>query len=126
LTSEQRVQLEKMMKNLDLTENEALELMEEDSKINKMTKISEVQSDLTPQQRKASKQARTVAKTTVGKKSQSERVKKVDNEKKELVEMFANLLNEKAEMVEIVNDQKLITFSYNGRKFKLDLIASRK
>lgn len=114
-----------MMKNLEITESEAIELLEEDGKINRMS-VKQAESDLTPQQRKASKQSRTVAKTTVGKKTQSERVKKIDSDKKELVEMFSNLLNEKAEMVEIVNDQKLITFSYNGRKFKLDLIASRK
>ncbi len=125
MTNAEKEMIAKMMKNLEITESEAIELLEEDGKINRMS-VKQAESDLTPQQRKASKQSRTVAKTTVGKKTQSERVKKIDSDKKELVEMFSNLLNEKAEMVEIVNDQKLITFSYNGRKFKLDLIASRK
>ena len=128
MTEKEKVRLRLLMKNLDLTEEQALELLNSDKKVDKMKKMLEVQNDLTDSQKKVSKQARQVAKTTVGTKTQSERVKKTDNEKKELVAMIYNLLTsqEKSEQVEIVNDQKLITFVYNGRKFKLDLTASRK
>lgn len=131
MTEKENARLKMIMKNLDLTEEQALELLDSDKKVDRMRKFSDIQSDMTEEQKKVSKQARQTAKTNIGqppKKTPSERVKKTDNEKKELVEMFYNLLaaNDKAEQVEIVNEQKLITFIYNGRKFKLDLIASRK
>lgn len=131
MTEKEEKRLKMIMKNLDLTEKEAKALLEEDKKIDKMRKFSDIQGDLTEEQKKVSKQARQTAKTNIGqppKKTQSERVKKTDNDKQTLVSMFYSLLADDplAEQVEIVNEQKLITFNYNGRKFKLDLIASRK
>ena len=131
MTEKEQKRLKMIMKNLDLTEEEAKNLLEEDKRIDRMRKFSDIQSDMTEEQKKVSKKARQTAKTNIGqppKKTPSERVKKTDNEKQTLVSMFYNLLAEQplAEQVEIVNDQKLITFIYNGRKFKLDLIASRK
>ena len=121
-----REYIEKLMKNLDLTEEEALELIASDDKVDHM-KTSEVNADLTDAQRQASKKARSSGKTTVGK-TKVVREKKVDDDKVFLVKSFQNLLEnlDNTENVNVENDQKIITFTYNGRKFKIDLTAPRK
>lgn len=114
------------MKNLDLTEEEALELIASDDEVDHM-KTSALDNDLTDAQRKASKKARSSGKTTVGK-TKVVREKKVDEDKLFLVKSFQNLLEnlDNTENVNVENDQKIITFIYNGRKFKIDLSAPRK
>lgn len=118
--------IEKLMKKLDLTEEEALELIASDDEVDHM-KTSEVNSDLTDAQRQASKKARSSGKTTVGK-TKVVREKKVDDDKVFLVKSFQSLLEnlDNTENVNVENDQKIITFTYNGRKFKIDLSAPRK
>lgn len=118
--------IEKLMKKLDLTEEEALELIASDDEVDHM-KTSEVNSDLTDAQRQASKKARSSGKTTVGK-TKVVREKKVDDDKVFLVKSFQSLLEnlDNTENVNVENDQKIITFIYNGRKFKIDLSAPRK
>lgn len=119
-------QITKLMKNLDLTREEALELIAEDDKIDHM-KTSEVNADLTDAQRQASKKARSSGKTTVGK-TKVQREKKIDDDKIFLIQTFKSLLEglDKSENVSIENNQKIITFIYNNRKFKIDLSAPRK
>ena len=121
-----REHIEKLMKNLDLTEEEALELIASDDEVDHM-KTSALDDDLTDAQRKASKKARSSGKTTVGK-TKVVREKKVDDDKLFLVKSFQNLLEnlDNTENVNVENDQKIITFTYNGRKFKIDLSAPRK
>lgn len=121
-----REHIEKLMKNLDLTEEEALELIASDDEVDHM-KTSALDNDLTDAQRKASKKARSSGKTTVGK-TKVVREKKVDEDKLFLVKSFQNLLEnlDNTENVNVENDQKIITFIYNGRKFKIDLSAPRK
>lgn len=118
--------IEKLMKNLDLTEEEALELIASDDEVDHM-KTSALDDDLTDAQRKASKKARSSGKTTVGK-TKVVREKKVDDDKLFLVKSFQSLLEnlDNTENVNVENDQKIITFTYNGRKFKIDLSAPRK
>ena len=121
-----REHIEKLMKNLDLTEEEALELIASDDEVYHM-KTSALDDYLTDAQRKASKKARSSGKTTVGK-TKVVREKKVDDDKVFLVKSFQNLLEnlDNTENVNVENDQKIITFIYNGRKFKIDLSAPRK
>lgn len=121
-----REHVKKLMEKLDLTEEEALELIASDDEVDHM-KTSEVNADLTDAQRQASKKARSSGKTTVGK-TKVVREKKVDDDKVFLVKSFQNLLEnlDNTENVNVENDQKIITFTYNGRKFKIDLSAPRK
>lgn len=114
------------MKNLDLTEEEALELIASDNEVNRM-KISALDDDLTEAQRQASKKARSSGKTTVGK-TKMVKEKKVDDDKVFLVKTFQSPLEnlDNTENVNVENEQKIITFNYNGRKFKIDLSAPRK
>lgn len=119
-------QIEKLMKNLDLIEEEALELIASDNEVNRM-KVSALDDDLTEAQRQASKKARSSGKTTVGK-TKMVKEKKVDDDKVFLVKTFQSLLENlnNTENVNVENEQKIITFNYNGRKFKIDLSAPRK
>lgn len=121
-----REHIEKLMKKLDLTEEEALELIASDDEVDHM-KTSAVDDDLTDAQRKASKKARSSGKTTVGK-TKVVREKKIDEDKLFLIQSFQSLLEnlDNTENVNVENEQKIITFIYNGRKFKIDLLAPRK
>lgn len=130
MTDKEKARLKMIMTKLDLTEEEAKSLLIEDKKIDRMRKFSDIQSDLSKDQIKVSKQARQVAKTNIGmapKKTPSERVKKVDEDKKVIIDRCYALLQEMgAENLQVVIDNKKLEFNYNGRNFKLDLIASRK
>lgn len=121
-----REHIEKLMKKLDLTEEEALELIASDDEVDHM-KTSAVDDDLTDAQRKASKKARSSGKTTVGK-TKVVREKKIDEDKLFLIQSFQSFLEnlDNTENVNVENEQKIITFIYNGRKFKIDLSAPRK
>ena len=48
----------KLMKTLDLTEEEAIALIQDDLEVDRMTSTKQINSDLTEEQKKASKQAR--------------------------------------------------------------------
>ena len=64
MTEKEQKRLKMIMKNLDLTEEQAKELLEEDKRIDRMRKFSDIQSDLTEEQKKVSKKARQTAKQT--------------------------------------------------------------
>lgn len=58
-------------------------------------------------------------------KTQKERVRKENPTKEGIIAKLAETLNEMAEDVTIVNAGKLITFTLDGKNFKLDLVQSR-
>lgn len=58
-------------------------------------------------------------------KTQRERTHKENFTKSKIITEVAKLLESFASDVEIVNKEKLINFSLDGKKFKLDLIQSR-
>ena len=68
-------QVEKLMKTLDLTEEEALQLIEDDKAIDRGAKMF----DLDPELEKASKRARQAPRTTTP--TPTKRTKKEDTEK---------------------------------------------
>ena len=116
-------QIKKLMKNLSITEEEAIQLMKDDKQIDKGAKLFE----LTPEQKKVAKKMTITTATKVdayGKKTQ--RTKKVDNDKESLVKMIADVLTSNTEQVEITNPEREINFIFNGRKFKIILSAPRK
>ena len=112
------------MKSLNISREEAIELIKEDKEVDRMTSAKQWESDLTAEQKKNSKQARASGKTTIGQKVVRE--PKVDNEKRELITLLAETLQGKANNIEVENPQKIITFTYKNSKFKIDLSAPRK
>lgn len=119
------------MRTLDCTEQEALQLIEDDRAIDRMTKTEEIQSDLTEEQRKASKKARTVAKAPkapTAYKWDTKKQKKKDDEKHDIINLFINALegDTNAKDIKITNADREFEFLYNDRKIKVTLIAPRK
>ena len=105
-------QIAKLMKNLEISREEAFEVIASDKAIEKGEKLFE----LTSEQKKAEKKARTTtsAKSKVdayGKKSTRE--KKVNNEKLELIEILQKALAENGcEITTISNPEREFEFMF--------------
>lgn len=121
-------QVAKLMKALDLTEAEALELIEADKAVDRM-KDGEVNSDLSAEQKKAVKKAANVgAKKPTVYKFDGEKAKnrKKDDEKVEIVEKIAEFLAEIVENAEISNPGQKISFKIGENSYSLTLTKHRK
>ena len=125
--------IEYIMRTLDCSEQEALQLIEDDKAVDRMTKTAEIQSDLTQEQKKASKKARAVAKAPKAKaptayKWETKKQKKRDNEKHNVIKLFINALEGDTNVkdIKMLNEDREFEFLYNDRKIKVTLIAPRK
>ena len=118
-----------LMKALDLTREEAIELIQEDEKVDKMT-VKETESDLTAEQKQAIKKAKGGAKAVdaFGKKRVVER--KADEDKRTLISLLYSTLHSaddpSCENIEVTNPERQIDFKMNGRRFRIVLSAPRK
>ena len=114
--------IEQMMKSLDLTREEAIEMLMEDEAVDKMS-MKEVTSDLTAEQKKAVK---AVTKATSDKpKAKAKRERKVDLDKLEILSVCDDAL---CDLVDNVCERKTETelnFEYKGVKYTLKLIKHR-
>ncbi len=109
-----------LMKNLGITESEAIEVLKADQQIDKGEKLFE----LTAEQSKASKQARIVPRTPTAY-NFTKRERKADNDKRELIDLLVESLTPRANNLDVVNAERELTFIYNDRKFKIVLSAPR-
>jgi hypothetical protein len=109
-----------LMKNLGITESEAIEVLEADQQIDKGEKLFE----LTTEESKASKQARIVPRTPTAY-NFTERERKADDSKRELIDLLVESLTPKVNNLDVVNAERELTFIYNDRKFKIVLSAPR-
>ena len=115
-----------LMQTLDLTREEAIELIQEDEKVDKMT-VKETESDLTAEQKQAIKKAKGGAKAVdaFGKKRVVER--KADEDKRILINLLYSTLHSaddpSCENIEVTNPERQIDFNMNGRRFRLVLSA---
>ena len=112
-------QVEKLMKTLDLTEEEALQLIEDDKAIDRGAKMF----DLDPELEKASKRARQAPRTSTP--TPTQRTKKEDNEKGYLIRLLAKALEDEGAEFEITNPERQIDFKFSNRKFRIVLSAPR-
>ena len=118
-----------LMQTLDLTREEAIELIQEDEKVDKMT-VKETESDLTAEQKQAIKKAKGGAKAVdaFGKKRVVER--KADEDKRTLISLLYSTLHSaddpSCENIEVTNPERQIDFNMNGRRFRIVLSAPRK
>lgn len=109
-----------LMKNLGITESEAIEVLKADRQIDKGEKLFE----LTAEQSKASKQARIVPRTPTAY-NFTKRERKADNDKRELIDLLVESLTPRVNNLDVVNAERELTFIYNDRKFKIVLSAPR-
>jgi hypothetical protein len=104
------------MRILGNSREEAIQLIEDDKRIDRGEKLFE----LPPELEKGAKKARCVA-SADRKKSTAKREKKVDDDKRHLINHFTEGL----ENVNVLNPEREFEFFYNGKKYKLVLSVPR-
>jgi hypothetical protein len=112
--------IKNLMRTLDLTEDEARELLADDEKIDKGEKLFDLPKEL----EKGSKKARQVRSVDAYGKQRT-RERKEDADKRFLTEMLADAVSNHAEHFTVTNAERQIDFVYNGRKFRIVLSAPR-
>lgn len=112
--------LVRLMEVLGVSEEEAREIQQTDREIDRGANPF----PLTPEEEKASKEARITAGDKTKRKA-TERPKKVDADKAEIISVLDDALCDLVDNVEIVNPEREIIFYFNGRKFKIILSAPR-
>lgn len=114
---EERIQ--KLMKSLDISREEAIELMEEDKRIDKGEKLYELPDELKAGAKKARQAER--------KKTDTKREKKPKPEKEELCSAMMDGLRELGiEDFEVLNPEREFIFHKGGVKYKVTLACPRK
>lgn len=125
MTDEKRI-LE-LMKKLDLTREEALELIAEDTKVDKMN-VGSVNNDLSAEQRKV------ISKMTRADRKKSDKprtvTRKPDETKREIIDDLFTFMCENwpevAKNGNISNIERQIDFNLNGVNYSITLTAHRK
>lgn len=119
--------IQKHMNVLHITREEAIELIKEDEKIDKMTSTSEINSDMSVEQVKAAKTARQAdRKKTVFNFDVSKREKKANPDKRILIENLRESVQAVgATDIEVTNLEREMIFKFNNVKYKIVLSAPR-
>lgn len=109
-----------LMKSLECTREEALQVIADDEAIDKGAKLF----SLSAEQEKASKQARSVDRKPSTEKRTRER--KVDSDKHELFQAIDEAMTDIADNVEVLNQDRELLVHFNDKKFKIVLSVPRK
>ena len=111
--------ISKLMKNLSITREEALQVLADDKAIDKGEKLFE----LTDEQKKAVKKVTRA--DSKPRKTPTKKEPKEDKNKAEIMQVIDDALCDLVDNVEErVNDRELL-FTYNGKKFKIVLSCPR-
>lgn len=112
------------MKLLQISREEAIQMMEDDLRIDKGEKLF----SLTPEQEKASKKARSAGRKPTVYKFDTTKKKKPENKTKSgLISTLAEaLIAQGAENIELINPEREFTFLLDGTKYKIVLSLPRK
>ena len=109
------------MKNLDISREEAIQLAEDDKRIDKGEKLFSLSAE---QEKEAKKARQADRKPTVYNFTKRER--KENNDKRHLISLLAEALAaESAEKIEISNVEREFTFVFNQTKYKIVLSCPR-
>ena len=110
--------IQKLMKSLNISREEAIDLIEEDKRIDKGEKLYE----LDPELEKGAKKARQADR----KKTEVKRERKPKPEKAEICSaMMEGLAELGVEDFNIVNPEREFLFTHNGTKYKVTLACPR-
>lgn len=120
--------IKKHMETLGISREEAIQLIADDEEIDHMTKTSDIDGDLTEEQRKSAKKARQAdRKPTVYKFDTSKRPRKENTGKRALIDTIKEALEKfGCEELEVTNVEREIVFHSDGVKYKIVLSAPRK
>ena len=118
----------KHMKTLGIAREEAIQLIADDEEIDRMTRTSDIDGDLTAEQRKSAKKARQAdRKPTVYKFDTTKRKRAENTGKRFLIDEIKKCLeNAGADSLEVTNPEREIIFMSEGTKYKIVLSAPRK
>ena len=111
-------EIEKNMKLLQLTKEEAIELWLDDNDYTENAEAEELTAKA--KENKINHEAKSDKKRKTAK-----RERKPDEEKEKLIEILANCLKTEGFETEITNKSKIIEFDVGGNHYKLDLIKQR-
>ena len=126
-------QISSMMKALKISREEAIEVLKEDEAIDKMS-MSEVDNDLTAEQKKAKKEAtKTTGDKRTRKKETKPRERKPDLIKREIIDTIVHNLDrccigenlDHPQNIKAVNIEREITFTVYGEEYSLVLTKHR-
>ena len=115
-------QIQKMMKNLGLTEQEARELLADDAKVDKGQKMA---FDLSPEQEKNAKKARATGTKKPATYKFENRKRKENPEKRNILETFYELALNRWDNAELVNPERQVDFHIGGNHYSLTLTCHR-
>ena len=127
-------QIAKMMNTLKISREEAIDLIREDEEIDRMS-MSEVDNDLTLEQKKAKKKAtNTTGDKTKRSYTFTKRERKPDDVKREIIDTIAHNLDRACcgedlvspSNIQIVKPEKEITFELFGEAYSVTLTKHRK
>lgn len=120
-------QIEKLMKTLDISREEAIEILNEDKEIDRMTSMNEIDSDISAEHRKIKKECTNVKKGVNAYGKTTTRELKPDENKRAIIKVLEQALIDSgiATNVEITNIQKMIAFSIGSENFEIDLKRKR-
>ena len=115
-------QIQKMMKNLGLTEQEARELLADDAKIDKGQKMA---FDLTPEQEKNAKKARATGTKKPTAYKFENRKRKENTEKRDILKAIFELAEDCWDNAELVNPERQVDFHLNGNNYSITMTCHR-
>lgn len=115
-------QIQKMMKNLGLTEQEARELLADDAKVDRGEKMA---FDLTLEQEKNAKKARATGTKKPTAYKFEKRKRKENSEKRGILEVLYELALNRWENAELVNPERQVDFHIGGNHYSLTLTCHR-
>lgn len=115
-------QIQKMMKNLGLTEQEARELLADDAKVDKGQKMA---FDLTPEQEKNAKKARAIGTKKPTAYKFENRKRKENTEKRDILKALFELAEDCWDNAVLVNPERQVDFHLNGNHYSITLTCHR-
>ena len=116
-----QARIDELSKILDITQEEVLEMLKDDERIDKGEKLFELDAELEKGAKKARQAPRSANSTP------TKRERKADTDKGFLIGLIKDTLNECGEIANltIVNQERELTFELNDRQFKIVLSAPR-
>lgn len=112
-------QIQKLMKTLNISEDEARQVIEDDRRIDKGEKLFELSAELEAGAKKARQADRKKSDTPI------KRERKSDNDKAMLIAVIVAALRNANAEINVTNAEREIELRYNDRKFKIVLSAPR-
>ena len=118
----QEERAKKYMNLLNVSYNEALQMVKDDDTIDNGGKC-DWEVELTPEQKKIVRKARMADREV--KMEKTKRTRKENPDKQNLIEKFRDVLEVEADELEVLNPEREIAFIYNGTRYKITLSSPR-